>query len=62
MSISPICDICHEQLLDYGAIVLSPPEGGCGSGFVYKFHVCQNCYNNHIQPLLFKNQEAFTKA
>ncbi len=39
--ISPKCDVCKEELNDYGALMFSPPDE---EGNVKKFHICQNCY------------------
>jgi hypothetical protein len=39
--IKPICYRCKKELDDYGAILLSPPDGG---GRVYKGHICKECY------------------
>lgn len=40
MAIKPICDICKSELDDYGAILLSPPNGHD----VKKYHICKKCY------------------
>lgn len=40
MAITPRCDICDQELQDYGAILLSPPV----NGKVDKFHICTLCY------------------
>jgi len=39
--ISPKCDICKEELNEYGALMFSPPDE---EGNVKKFHICKNCY------------------
>lgn len=41
MAIKPVCDQCGEELQDFGAIVLSPPDE---QGRVQKFHLCKVCY------------------
>ena len=41
MAIKPKCDKCGKELLDYGGILLSPPDT---SGKVYKYHLCVTCY------------------
>ena len=41
MAIKPKCDQCGQELTDYGAILLSPPDG---QGMVKKFHICKSCY------------------
>ncbi len=41
MAISPLCDKCKQELEDYGAILLSPPDD---KQMVRKFHLCKKCY------------------
>jgi hypothetical protein len=41
MSIKPKCDMCHNELKDFGGILLSPPDK---KDKVRKFHLCKNCY------------------
>ena len=41
MAIKPICDKCGDELVDYGAILLSPPDE---KSQVIKFHICKPCY------------------
>jgi hypothetical protein len=41
MAIRPKCDKCGEELNDFGAILLSPPNE---KNEVRKFHLCQACY------------------
>ena len=43
MAIKPTCDICKEELTDFGAILLSPPDK---KGNVKKFHICKICYKD----------------
>ena len=39
--IKPICDVCENELDDYGALLFSPPnESGC----CVKRHICKGCY------------------
>lgn len=40
MSIAPRCDSCGKELIEFGAILLGPPDGN----LVEKFHPCQDCY------------------
>lgn len=40
MSITPKCDKCKQELQEFGAILLSPPE----NDLVRKFHLCKKCY------------------
>ena len=42
MSIKPICDRCKKELIDFGAILFSPPNK---DGHCKKFHLCIKCYN-----------------
>lgn len=48
MAIAPKCDKCGEELTDYGAILLSPPNQ---TGQVQKYHLCKACYQE-IEPTL----------
>jgi hypothetical protein len=41
MAINPICDKCKKELVDFGAILLSPPDK---KSTVQKFHICKECY------------------
>ena len=41
MAIQPICDKCGKELIEFGAILLSPPDT---EDTVTKFHVCTECY------------------
>ncbi len=41
MAIKPKCDHCIKELVDYGAILLSPPDQ---KNKVVKFHICKACY------------------
>lgn len=42
MAITPKCAQCGEELQDFGAILLGPPDD---TGAVQKFHLCKSCYN-----------------
>lgn len=42
MSITPHCDKCKKELLEFGAILLSPPDE---KNQVTKFHICKSCYD-----------------
>lgn len=42
MAISPKCDKCDRELLEFGAILLSPPDV---DNKVFKFHLCKECYS-----------------
>jgi len=41
MAIKPKCDRCKEELEEFGAILLSPPDA---ESKVKKFHLCKKCY------------------
>lgn len=41
MAIAPKCDSCGQELTEFGAIVLSPPNT---ENQVRKFHLCKGCY------------------
>ena len=46
MAIKPQCDYCKRELVDFGAILLSPPDE---ENQVTKFHVCKGCYEK-VKP------------
>ncbi len=48
MTISPKCDKCNKELLEFGAILLSPPDT---DSKVIKFHLCKNCYSKISKEL-----------
>lgn len=41
MAIRPICDKCGEELLEFGAILFSPPNK---KSETKKLHICVKCY------------------
>lgn len=41
MAISPNCDKCSNELVDFGGILLSPPDE---MDMVRKYHLCTACY------------------
>lgn len=41
MAIRPVCDKCGDELEEFGAILLSPPNE---KGEVKKTHLCVGCY------------------
>jgi len=41
MAIKPKCNICKEELQDYGAILFSPPDK---KSTVKKYHICLKCF------------------
>lgn len=41
MSINPHCDKCKEELVEFGGILLSPPDS---DDKVLKTHICKSCY------------------
>lgn len=45
MAIKPNCDKCKKELMDFGAILLGPPNE---DNEVKKFHVCKDCYQDII--------------
>ncbi len=45
MTINPICNKCGQELADFGAILLSPPDK---DDKIEKFHVCKGCYKEII--------------
>ena len=44
--INPKCNYCNDELNEFGAILLSPPDK---LNSVLKFHICKNCYEK-IKP------------
>jgi uncharacterized protein with PIN domain len=53
MSIKPKCDKCGEELTEFGAILLSPPNE---NSEVKKFHICVECYKI-IESDLVQNEK-----
>jgi len=45
MTIKPICDFCNQELKEFGAILLSPPDE---KNNVKKYHICKECYKRII--------------
>lgn len=43
--INPVCNRCGKELNEFGAILLSPPEGDS----VKKMHLCLACYSSVIK-------------
>ena len=48
MAITPKCDKCQEELLDFGGILLSPPDENAQAT---KYHLCQRCYSEIAETL-----------
>jgi uncharacterized protein with PIN domain len=48
MAINPKCDKCKIELVEFGAILLSPPDE---KGNVKKFHICKECYKQFEKQL-----------
>ena len=46
--ITPKCNICEKELNEFGAILLSPPDGTS----VNKYHICVFCYERDFLPKL----------
>ena len=46
--IDPKCNMCGEELNEYGAILLSPLDN---ENRVVKFHICKNCYNKLAEQI-----------
>ncbi len=51
MAISPKCDSCKKELLEFGGILLSPPDKNSN---VVKFHLCSPCYVKVTKALHIK--------
>ena len=41
MAIKPKCDMCGNELTEFGGILLSPPSE---DSTVLKSHLCEDCY------------------
>jgi len=48
MTIKPICNFCNQELNEFGAILLSPPDERSN---VKKYHVCKRCYQRITEKL-----------
>lgn len=49
------CDICKQPLVDFGALLFSPPELDKEKTFnCKKFHICKICYKEKIEILCQK--------
>lgn len=44
--IKPICDKCKKELVEFGGILLSPPDI---DNKVLKLHLCKLCYENILK-------------
>lgn len=53
MAIKPTCDFCKEELLDFGGILLSPPDN---DSRVDKLHVCKSCYAKLLDTKITDNE------
>lgn len=58
MSISPTCDRCKNELTEFGAIVLSPPDN---EGMVKKYHICPACYDEMKEDLEPSGEETMKR-
>ncbi len=47
MAITPKCSKCKKELIEYGAILLSPPD----NNKVEKFHICKECYQKLLDEI-----------
>jgi hypothetical protein len=45
MAIAPTCDRCGNELLEYGAILLGPPNS---EDMARKMHLCVGCYERIV--------------
>jgi hypothetical protein len=55
MAIFPNCNKCSRELLEFGAILLSPPDI---HNRVIKFHLCKNCYSELLKELKLPGAKA----
>lgn len=56
MAIAPTCDTCDKELLEFGAILLSPPDV---QNKVIKFHLCKSCYESLAGDLKVSDPQTF---
>ena len=49
MSIQPTCEKCSQELSEFGAILLGPPNE---NSEVLKLHLCQLCYADILEDIL----------
>lgn len=52
MAIKPKCDKCGDELVEFGAILLSPPDE---ESTVKKFHICKKCYQQYENELTLES-------
>ena len=52
MAIKPKCDKCGLELVEFGAILLSPPNK---QNQVIKHHLCKSCYKLFAKELTLAN-------
>lgn len=45
MAITPICDFCGKELVDYGGLLFSAPDA---NNMAKKDHVCKACYEKLV--------------
>ena len=55
MAINPQCDRCSKELIEFGAILLSPPDA---KNKVEKLHLCKDCYQKIHKDIQKNNPEA----
>ena len=46
MAINPVCDKCGNELIEFGALLFSPPDV---SEKTRKWHLCKTCYEEIIK-------------
>ena len=46
MAIAPKCDRCGNELIEYGAILLGPPDT---EDMARKMHLCVYCYKQIVE-------------
>jgi hypothetical protein len=46
MAIKPICDFCKKELIDFGALLFSPPNE---KSEVKKYHICKGCFKKILK-------------
>ena len=49
MALQPTCEKCGQELNEFGAILLGPPNE---NSEVLKLHLCQLCYTDILEDIL----------
>jgi len=61
MPIPAQCDRCHKEMMEKGAIILSPPKDEGGTDIVQKYHLCVKCYEWLVEMTIEKPKKRYRK-